>query len=110
MFGRKCKRQHAIDEHGSRMLEERGLSVDIINNLPLIYKNIHHLTVAAGENKASDMLQNTPACAPLVHFFFLRGRRVESTFVCLQSYRSVNVKELSHTYEKPSHNYNKTIS
>ncbi|KAG7215109.1 hypothetical protein INR49_022757 [Caranx melampygus] len=47
LFGPKCKRQHTIDVHGRRLLEERGLSSDIIHHLPLIYRNIHHLTTAA---------------------------------------------------------------
>ncbi|KAM3858888.1 protein mono-ADP-ribosyltransferase PARP12b [Diretmus argenteus] len=44
MFGHKCKRQHIIDQHGRRMLEERGLSGEIIHDLPFIYQNIHHLS------------------------------------------------------------------
>lgn len=47
VFGRRCKRQHAIDQHGRRMLEERGLSGDVIHELPCIYRNIHYLTAAA---------------------------------------------------------------
>ncbi|XP_029597674.1 protein mono-ADP-ribosyltransferase PARP12b isoform X1 [Salmo trutta] len=43
MFGPKCKRQHVIDQHGRRMLEERGLSGDIINDLPFVYQNLHRL-------------------------------------------------------------------
>ncbi|KAM4569763.1 protein mono-ADP-ribosyltransferase PARP12b isoform 1-T1 [Odontesthes bonariensis] len=70
MFGRKCKRQHAIDEHGRRMLEERHLSVDIIQNLPLIYRNIHHLSVAAAETD-TDSPCNSPQTAEMdicLHF------------------------------------------
>ncbi|KAG9334945.1 hypothetical protein JZ751_006267 [Albula glossodonta] len=44
MFGHKCKRLHMIDEYGRRMLEERGLSSDIIHDLPYIYKNVYRLT------------------------------------------------------------------
>ncbi|XP_035282849.1 protein mono-ADP-ribosyltransferase PARP12-like [Anguilla anguilla] len=44
MFGHKCKRLHMIDEYGRRMLEERGLSGDIIHDLPFIYKNVFRLT------------------------------------------------------------------
>uniref|UniRef100_A0A3Q3W0X3 Uncharacterized protein n=1 Tax=Mola mola TaxID=94237 RepID=A0A3Q3W0X3_MOLML len=43
-FGLRCNRQHTIDQHGRLMLEERGLSADVIQELPFIYKNIHHLT------------------------------------------------------------------
>uniref|UniRef100_A0A3Q0R956 Poly (ADP-ribose) polymerase family, member 12b n=1 Tax=Amphilophus citrinellus TaxID=61819 RepID=A0A3Q0R956_AMPCI len=43
IFGKKCKRQHAIDEHGLSVLEERGLSRDAIHDLPFIYGNIHQL-------------------------------------------------------------------
>lgn len=56
MFGLKCKRQHAIDQHGRRMLEQRGLSGDVIEQLPFIYRNIHHLSAAAAS--AGD--RNTP--------------------------------------------------
>ncbi|XP_031695474.1 protein mono-ADP-ribosyltransferase PARP12-like [Anarrhichthys ocellatus] len=54
VFGLRCNRQHAIDQHGRRMLEERGLSGGVIQELPFIYRNIHHLTAAA----SGDM--NTP--------------------------------------------------
>lgn len=47
MFGHKCKRLHAVDQHGRRMLEERGLSGAVIQELPFIYRNVHHLTAAA---------------------------------------------------------------
>nr|XP_046234807.1 protein mono-ADP-ribosyltransferase PARP12b isoform X1 [Scatophagus argus]XP_046234808.1 protein mono-ADP-ribosyltransferase PARP12b isoform X1 [Scatophagus argus] len=50
IFGPKCKRQHAIDQHGRRMLEERGLSGGVIQELPFIYRNIHHLTAGCTEN------------------------------------------------------------
>ncbi|XP_034381965.1 protein mono-ADP-ribosyltransferase PARP12b isoform X2 [Cyclopterus lumpus] len=51
MFGLGCKRQHAINQHGRRILEERGLSGAVIQELPFIYRNIHHLTAAAtGDN------------------------------------------------------------
>ncbi|XP_068590173.1 protein mono-ADP-ribosyltransferase PARP12b [Cebidichthys violaceus] len=53
VFGLRCNRQHAIDQHGRRMLEERGLSGGVIQELPFIYRNIHHLTAAASE-KLSD--------------------------------------------------------
>ncbi|XP_030006912.1 protein mono-ADP-ribosyltransferase PARP12b [Sphaeramia orbicularis] len=50
VFGPKCKKLHTVDEHGRRMLQERGLSSDIINDLPVIYQNIHHLTSAVAED------------------------------------------------------------
>ncbi|KAJ8006463.1 hypothetical protein DPEC_G00107520 [Dallia pectoralis] len=43
MFGPKCKRQHMIDDHGRRMLEEKGLSGDVIHDLPFIYQNLYRL-------------------------------------------------------------------
>ncbi|XP_051746039.1 protein mono-ADP-ribosyltransferase PARP12b isoform X1 [Ctenopharyngodon idella] len=43
LFGPKCKRQHSIDEHSRRMLEERGLGGDIIHDLPYIYQNVYRL-------------------------------------------------------------------
>ncbi|XP_040886211.1 protein mono-ADP-ribosyltransferase PARP12b isoform X2 [Toxotes jaculatrix] len=54
MFGLKCKRQHAIDENGRRMLEERGLSGDIIRDLPFIYRNVHHLSAAAAATSPTE--------------------------------------------------------
>lgn len=54
MFGSKCKRQHSIDERGRRMLEERGLSGDIIHDLPFIYRNLHYLTAASHTENISD--------------------------------------------------------
>ncbi|XP_044042128.1 protein mono-ADP-ribosyltransferase PARP12b [Siniperca chuatsi] len=51
MFGLKCNRQHAIDQHGRHMLEERGLSGDVIQALPFIYRNIHHLAAAAASTE-----------------------------------------------------------
>ncbi|XP_018545069.1 protein mono-ADP-ribosyltransferase PARP12 [Lates calcarifer] len=47
VFGLRCNRQHAIGDRGRRLLEERGLSGDIIHDLPFIYRNMHHLTAAA---------------------------------------------------------------
>ncbi|XP_075967321.1 protein mono-ADP-ribosyltransferase PARP12b isoform X2 [Anarhichas minor] len=58
VFGLRCNRQHAIDQHGRRMLEERGLSGGVIQELPFIYRNIHHLTAAASE-KLSDTLHKS---------------------------------------------------
>ncbi|XP_066580303.1 protein mono-ADP-ribosyltransferase PARP12b isoform X2 [Amia ocellicauda] len=50
MFGHKCKRSHMIDEHGRRMLEERGLSGDIIHELPFIYRNVYKLNARTTYN------------------------------------------------------------
>nr|XP_020469127.1 poly [ADP-ribose] polymerase 12-like isoform X2 [Monopterus albus] len=65
MFGHKCKRQHAIDEHGRRVLEERGLSGDIIHRLPFVYRNKHYLTAAT----ASTLTEKSPdfSTKPAVH-------------------------------------------
>lgn len=62
-FGLKCKRLHAIGNHGRRMLEERGLSRDVIQELPFIYRNIHHLSAAA----ASTGDTNTPVFMFILH-------------------------------------------
>ncbi|KAM9334913.1 protein mono-ADP-ribosyltransferase PARP12b [Symphorus nematophorus] len=50
LFGSKCHRQHAVNQHGCRKLEERGLSRDIVQELPFIYRNLHHLTAAADDH------------------------------------------------------------
>ncbi|KAK2882779.1 protein mono-ADP-ribosyltransferase PARP12b isoform X1 [Channa argus] len=47
LFGSRCKRHHTVDEHGRCMLEKRGLSGNIIQDLPSIYRNIHNLAAAA---------------------------------------------------------------
>ncbi|KAM8883693.1 protein mono-ADP-ribosyltransferase PARP12b isoform 1-T1 [Synchiropus picturatus] len=47
IFGQKCNRQHEVNEHNGRMLAERGLSSDIINKLPIIYRNHHYLNPVA---------------------------------------------------------------
>ncbi|XP_045898224.1 protein mono-ADP-ribosyltransferase PARP12-like, partial [Micropterus dolomieu] len=74
MFGLKCIRQHAIEQHSRRMLLKKGLSEDIIQELPFIYRNIHQLTAAT----ASTGNSNTPGhtcctgdpCTPLtLHVF-----------------------------------------
>lgn len=51
MFGLKCNRQHAIEQHSRRMLLKKGLSEDIIQELPFIYRNIHQLTAAAASTE-----------------------------------------------------------
>ncbi|XP_076861306.1 protein mono-ADP-ribosyltransferase PARP12b isoform X2 [Brachyhypopomus gauderio] len=47
IFGAKCKRLHSIDGYSRRMLEERGLSGDIIHHLPYLYQNVHRLSTQA---------------------------------------------------------------
>ncbi|TDG96439.1 hypothetical protein EPR50_G00228300 [Perca flavescens] len=68
-FGLACKRRHAIDTPGHRMLAQKGLSGDIIDQLPFIYRNIHHLatsTATATEKcpdssyEAADQLDQQP--------------------------------------------------
>lgn len=52
LFGRKCNKLHEVDEVARRHLqEERGLSRDIVCQLPAIYRNIQH--VRAGESSRS---------------------------------------------------------
>ncbi|KAI7791995.1 protein mono-ADP-ribosyltransferase PARP12b isoform X1 [Triplophysa rosa] len=51
LFGPKCKRQHSIDEHSRRMLEERGLGGDLIHDLPYIYQNVHRLNLQTLQNE-----------------------------------------------------------
>ncbi|XP_041832996.1 protein mono-ADP-ribosyltransferase PARP12b isoform X2 [Melanotaenia boesemani] len=61
MFGNKCKRQHVVDEGSRRMLEERGLSRDIINNLPFIYRNVHHIAAAGAGVEADSSCKSAQA-------------------------------------------------
>ncbi|XP_041636358.1 protein mono-ADP-ribosyltransferase PARP12b [Cheilinus undulatus] len=49
MFGLRCKRQHTIDQHGRHMLEDRGLSGDLMEELPFIYRNMYNLKNADTE-------------------------------------------------------------
>ncbi|KAF5897192.1 poly [ADP-ribose] polymerase 12-like, partial [Clarias magur] len=49
IFGPKCKRLHCVDEYCHRMLEERGLGRDIIQDLPYLYQNFYRLSVSAAE-------------------------------------------------------------
>ncbi|KAG7320462.1 hypothetical protein KOW79_016315 [Hemibagrus wyckioides] len=44
IFGTKCKRLHCVDEYGRRMLEERGLGIDVIQDLPYLYQNVYRLS------------------------------------------------------------------
>ncbi|XP_059181958.1 protein mono-ADP-ribosyltransferase PARP12b isoform X2 [Centropristis striata] len=59
-FGRHCHRLHAVDPPGRRALEDRGLSDDIISQLPSIYRNVQHLATAAAAatDKISDSSYN----------------------------------------------------
>ncbi|XP_060745746.1 protein mono-ADP-ribosyltransferase PARP12b [Tachysurus vachellii] len=47
IFGPKCKRLHCVDEYGRRMLEERGLGMDVIQDLPYLYQNVYRLSASA---------------------------------------------------------------
>ncbi|MCI4388820.1 hypothetical protein PGIGA_G00090350 [Pangasianodon gigas] len=49
IFGTKCKRLHCVDEYSRRMLEERGLGNDIIQDLPYLYQNVYHLSASAAD-------------------------------------------------------------
>lgn len=49
LFGRKCKRQHAINETGRCMLQER-LSASLIDKLPSIYQNSYRLKHASADD------------------------------------------------------------
>lgn len=49
IFGPKCKRLHCVDEYCHRMLEERGLGRDIIQDLPYLYQNFYRLSASAAE-------------------------------------------------------------
>ncbi|KAK2859265.1 hypothetical protein Q5P01_003885 [Channa striata] len=75
LFGSRCKRHHTIDEHSRRMLEKRGLSGDIIQDLPSIYRNIHCLTAAAESTAPEKSLKlfSQPADEPNICLHFLRN-------------------------------------
>ncbi|XP_074553926.1 protein mono-ADP-ribosyltransferase PARP12b [Halichoeres trimaculatus] len=64
-FGQNCKRLHAIDQHGCRMLEERGLSRDVVQELPFIYRNIYHLSHANTERSVEPQDETNEIC---LHF------------------------------------------
>ncbi|XP_017349530.1 protein mono-ADP-ribosyltransferase PARP12b [Ictalurus punctatus] len=49
IFGTKCKRLHRVDEYSRRMLEERGLGNDIIQDLPYLYQNVYYLSANAAD-------------------------------------------------------------
>ncbi|XP_020512911.2 protein mono-ADP-ribosyltransferase PARP12b [Labrus bergylta] len=64
-FGLKCKRQHAIDQRGRSMLEERGLSRNRIEKLPLIYRNMYHLSKVLTERNVEPLKRADEIC---LHF------------------------------------------
>lgn len=80
MFGHKCKRQHIIDQHGRHMLEERGLSGDVIHDLPFVYQNINYLTTST--SYAPREQEPEPVTRPLV-----RVRSDERNDICLHFIR-----------------------
>ncbi|XP_018603107.1 protein mono-ADP-ribosyltransferase PARP12b [Scleropages formosus] len=75
-FGHRCKRLHTIDDFGRRMLEERGLSGEVIHDLPFIYKNVYRLNAsvsypereAAVEPIARPLMQNEERTEICLHF------------------------------------------
>ncbi|KAM3587793.1 uncharacterized protein V6R79_014014 [Siganus canaliculatus] len=75
-FGPKCNRRHAIDQHGRRMLEERGLSGGIIQELPFIYRNVHHLSAAS------------PASTENLQDAFSRPSADDRNLICLHFIRN----------------------
>ncbi|MEQ2313440.1 hypothetical protein AMECASPLE_002022 [Ameca splendens] len=88
MFGHKCKRQHAIDRHGQRILEERGVSRDIIKDLSIIYRNIQYLraattAAAASPGTASPAADNTDAA-----WFCKAAQTDETEEICLHFIRN----------------------
>lgn len=54
IFGTKCKRLHHVDEYSRRMLEERGLGSDLIDDLPYLYQNVYRLNAIAAESGACE--------------------------------------------------------
>lgn len=49
IFGTKCNRLHRIDEYSYRMLEERGLGTELIQDLPFLYQNVYRLSSSAAD-------------------------------------------------------------
>uniref|UniRef100_A0A3B5LX09 Uncharacterized protein n=1 Tax=Xiphophorus couchianus TaxID=32473 RepID=A0A3B5LX09_9TELE len=45
-FGPRCRRQHAVDQRSQSVLEQRGLSRQLIRDLPVTYRNAQHLNAA----------------------------------------------------------------
>ncbi|XP_012696458.2 protein mono-ADP-ribosyltransferase PARP12b [Clupea harengus] len=60
MFGSRCKRLHAADQSGHRMLQERGLGDDIIQDLPIIYQNVYRLTVQTTDRGCDELVSSGP--------------------------------------------------
>ncbi|XP_055046797.2 protein mono-ADP-ribosyltransferase PARP12b [Misgurnus anguillicaudatus] len=75
LFGPKCKRQHSINEHSRRMLEERGLGGDLIRDLPYIYQNVYRLNLQTLQNE----LISEPRVNPVA--------QIEKTEICLHFIR-----------------------
>ncbi|XP_047431442.1 protein mono-ADP-ribosyltransferase PARP12b [Mugil cephalus] len=69
LFGRRCRRLHAVDGQGRRTLEERGLSGDIVQHLPFIYRNSHFLSAA---DKVPDSFQESSQ-TPEICLHFIRN-------------------------------------
>ncbi|XP_033882099.3 protein mono-ADP-ribosyltransferase PARP12-like isoform X1 [Acipenser ruthenus] len=49
-FGQQCKRSHKFDANAQEMLEGRGLSAELISNLPSIYNNIYTINCSTGSS------------------------------------------------------------
>ncbi|MGH0137303.1 UNVERIFIED_CONTAM: hypothetical protein FKN15_034388 [Acipenser sinensis] len=49
-FGQQCKRSHKFDANAQKMLEGRGLSTELISNLPSIYYNIYTINCSTGSS------------------------------------------------------------
>ncbi|MGH0125208.1 UNVERIFIED_CONTAM: hypothetical protein FKN15_048893 [Acipenser sinensis] len=49
-FGQQCKRSHKFDANAQKMLEGRGLSAELISNLPSIYYNIYTINCSTGSS------------------------------------------------------------
>ncbi|KAL0962683.1 hypothetical protein UPYG_G00343940 [Umbra pygmaea] len=91
LFGPKCKRQHVIDEHGRRMLEEKGLSGDIIHDLPVIYQNVYRLNTPIASYTAREHFAE-PVSRPVIQkedkkeiclHFLRRNCRFQEQCVCV---------------------------
>ncbi|KAM9327689.1 protein mono-ADP-ribosyltransferase PARP12b isoform 2-T3 [Pholidichthys leucotaenia] len=87
MFGPKCLKSHTIDEHGCRMLEERGLSGDVIHDLPIIYRNSHHLRAAAAADDA-DAAADAAAAENFPDLFCNSSQTDEDNTICLHFIRN----------------------
>ncbi|KAM4523499.1 protein mono-ADP-ribosyltransferase PARP12b [Fundulus diaphanus] len=85
-FGQKCKRQHAIDQHAQNILEQRGLSREIIADLPTIYRNVHHLSAAAAAAAASPAAASPAADSSA--WFCKAAQTDETEEICLHFLRN----------------------